>query len=84
MGPIPTGAFDSYVKRGEIDMNDNFVSYTVVDDHVMVPRMDAMRIRYLLEKLVEYIADVGPRDLRGLEDDAVEFIAALPEYNSSV
>ena len=55
--------------------------YLVSRDSVYVPITDAKRIRYILEKLVEYVEDVGPRDLRGFEDDAKEYIEALPDYN---
>lgn len=55
--------------------------YLVSREAVYVPITDAKRIRYILEKLVEYIDDVGPRDLRGFEDDAKEYIKALPDYN---
>lgn len=55
--------------------------YLVSREAVYVPIVQAKRIRYILEKLVEYIDDVGPRDLRGLEDDAKEYIEALPDYD---
>lgn len=55
--------------------------YLVSREAVYVPITDAKRIRYILEKLVEYVEDVGPRDLRGFEDDAKEYIEALPDYN---
>lgn len=55
--------------------------YLVSREAVYVPIVQAKRIRYILEKLVEYIDDVGPRDLRGFEDDAKEYIKALPDYN---
>lgn len=54
--------------------------YLVSREAVYVPIVQAKRIRYILEKLVEYIEDVGPRDLRGLEDDTKEYIEALPDY----
>lgn len=46
---------------------------------VVLSREDAARIRYLLEILQEYVKDVGPRELRGHEEETDRFIALLPE-----
>lgn len=40
---------------------------------------DAQRIRYLLEITLQYIQEVGPRDLRDHENELIEFIKKLPE-----
>lgn len=61
------------------NIKDNF--YPIVDKKVMIPFMDATDIRYILKALVQYVEEVGPRDLRGLEERAKEYIAALPEYD---
>ena len=69
-------AAENWIKE---NIKDNF--YPIIDKKVMIPFMDATDIRYILEALVEYVEEVGPRDLRGLEDRAKEYIAALPEYD---
>lgn len=69
-------AAENWIKE---NVKDNF--YPIVDKKVMIPFMDATGIRYLLAALVQYVEEVGPRDLRGLEDRAKEYIAALPEYD---
>lgn len=39
---------------------------------------DAQRIRYILEIVLQYINEVGPRDLRDHSDEIAEFIKKLP------
>jgi hypothetical protein len=69
-------AAENWIKE---NIKDNF--YPIVDKKVMIPLMDATSIRCILEALVEYVEEVGPRDLRGYENRAKEYIAALPKYD---
>lgn len=62
----------------------NMKAYPIIDNVVHIPIDDAINIRYLLEKLNNYVKDVGPRDLRGHEKETEEFISALPDYNSTI
>ena len=75
--------YDEAVKVAENWLKENLKDnyYPIIDKKVMIPFMDATDIRYILESLVQYIEEVGPRDLRGLEERAKEYIAALPEYD---
>jgi hypothetical protein len=50
-------------------------------DPVTIEYFNATRIRYILATLMEYIEEVGPRDLRGFKDEIPDFLNILPEYN---
>lgn len=56
-------AAENWIKE---NVKDNF--YPIIDKKVIIPFMDATSIRYILEALVQYVEEVGPRDLRGLEE----------------
>lgn len=71
-----TTAAENWIKE---NVKDNF--YPIIDKKVIIPFMDATSIRIILEALVEYVEEVGPRDLRGFEDRARRHIAALPKYD---
>ena len=43
-----------------------------------IPTEDASRIRYILEVVLAYTEEVGPRDLRDHADELAEFIGKLP------
>lgn len=69
-------AAENWIKE---NVKDSF--YPIVNKTVRIPFMDATDIRYLLKALVEYVEEVGPRELKGLEDRAKEYIKLLPEYD---
>lgn len=46
-------------------------------DCVQLNKDDARRIAYILNRVKEYIIDIGPRDLRGFEEEIPELFDAL-------
>jgi hypothetical protein len=46
---------------------------------ILLPILEAVRIRYILKVLLSYIEEVGPRDLRSHKEEVEQYISILPD-----